>query len=196
MATPSLAELKQRPQGPVTEPDFLNVKKGIGSWLLTLDHKRIGMMYLFGILISLIVGGFFALLVRTELWAPGKQLVGPDTYNEFFTLHGAVMVFLVIIPGIPAALGNIIMPIQLGAPDVAFPRLNLASFYLWAIGALLLVGATPFGGLDPGWTLYTPYSLETQTAVMVAVSGVFLLGFSSIFTGLNFLVTIHKFRPQ
>src|SRR4029079_12412521 len=113
-----------------------------------------------------------------------------------FTLHGAVMVFLVIIPGIPAALGNIIMPIQLGAPDVAFPRLNLMSLYLWISGALLLVGAVPFGGLDTGWTLYTPYSLESKTPVLVATSGVFLLGFSSIFTGLNFLVTIQKFRPQ
>ena len=102
--------------------------------------------------------------MRTELWAPGKTIVGQDTYNQFFTLHGAVMVFLVIIPGIPAALGNIIMPIQLGAPDVAFPRLNLASFYLWCAGALLLVIAIPFGGLDTGWTLYTPYSLETQDA--------------------------------
>ncbi|HEU4611957.1 MAG TPA: cytochrome c oxidase subunit I [Kofleriaceae bacterium] len=192
MATTATRE----PAGPTTEPDFLHVTRGLRSWLLTLDHKRIGMMYLFGILISLIVGGFFALLVRTELWAPGKTIVGPDTYNELFTLHGAVMVFLVIIPGIPAALGNIIMPIQLGAPDVAFPRLNLASFYLWAIGAIMLVCTIPFGGIDTGWTLYTPYSLESKTPVLVAVTGVFLLGFSSIFTGLNFLVTIHKFRPQ
>src|SRR5512140_2273732 len=184
------------PDGPTTEPDFLHVTKGVKSWMLTLDHKRIGMMYLFGILGSLIVGGAFALLVRTELWSPGKTIVGQDTYNQFFTLHGAVMVFLVIIPGIPAALGNIIMPIQLGAPDVAFPRLNLASFYLWCSGALLLVGAIPFGGLDTGWTLYTPYSLETKAPVLIATSGVFLLGFSSIFTGLNFITTIHKFRPQ
>jgi cytochrome c oxidase subunit I len=186
----------REPAGPVSEPDFLHVTKGLKNWLITLDHKRIGMMYLFGILISLIVGGAFALLVRTELWAPGKTIVDQDTYNQFFTLHGAVMVFLVIIPGIPAALGNIIMPIQLGAPDVAFPRLNLASFYLWVSGAILLVLTIPFGSLDTGWTLYTPYSLETQTAVLIAVIGVFLLGFSSIFTGLNFLVTIHKFRPQ
>src|SRR5258706_7777462 len=110
--------LRGRPQGPVTEPDFLHVTKGIRSWMFTLDQKRIGCMYLTGILISLIVGGFFALVVRTELFLPGKQLIAGDTYNQFFTLHGAVMVFLVIIPGIPAALGNIIMPIQLGAPDV------------------------------------------------------------------------------
>ncbi|MBX3156121.1 MAG: cbb3-type cytochrome c oxidase subunit I [Deltaproteobacteria bacterium] len=190
-----------RHDGPVNEPDFLSTHAGkplgtrIMSWMYTLDHKRIGMMYLFGILFSLIVGGAFALLVRTELWSPGETIVGADTYNKFFTLHGGVMVFLVIIPGIPAALGNIIMPIQLGAPDVAFPKLNLSSFYLWITGALLLVGAVPFGGLDTGWTLYTPYSLQSKTPVLVATTGVFLLGFSSIFTGLNFLVTIHKFRP-
>jgi cytochrome c oxidase subunit 1 len=186
----------RQPAGPVSEPDFLRVTRGLRSWLLTLDHKRIGMMYLIGILLSLLVGGAFALIVRTELWAPGKLFVSGDSYNNFFTLHGAVMVFLVIIPGIPAALGNIIMPIQLGAPDVAFPRLNLASFYLWVSGAVLLVLTIPFGSLDTGWTLYTPYSLETKTPVLIAVMGVFLLGFSSIFTGLNFLVTIHKFRPQ
>src|SRR5437763_4903643 len=164
--------------------------------MLTLDHNRIRLIYLFGILGALILGGAFALLLRTELCDTSKTIVGQDTYNQFFALHGAVMVFLVIIPGIPAALGNIMMAIQLGAPDVAFPRLNLASFYLWCSGALLLVLTIPFGGLDTGWTLYTPYSLETQTAVLIATSGVFLLGFSSIFTGLNFLVTIHKFRPQ
>ncbi|MDB4961351.1 MAG: caaA 1 [Myxococcales bacterium] len=186
----------ERNDGPVNEPDYLHVTKGIKGWLFTLDHKKIGLMYLYAILISLILGGVLALLIRTELWLPGKQLVEQDTYNKFFTLHGAVMVFLVIIPGIPAALGNIIMPIQLGAPDVAFPRLNLSSFYLWVSGALLLIIAIPFGGLDTGWTLYTPYSLESKTPVLMAVLGVFLLGFSSIFTGLNFLVTIHKFRPQ
>ena len=193
MATKHTEEVND---GPVNEPDFLNVSKGLKSWLTTLDHKRIGMMYLYAIMASLIIGGVFALLVRMELFHSGKDFVGQDMYNKFFTLHGAVMVFLVIIPGIPAALGNIIMPIQLGAPDVAFPRLNLASFYLWISGAILLVGAVPFGGLDTGWTLYTPYSLESKTPVLVAAAGVFLLGFSSIFTGLNFLVTIHKFRPQ
>ncbi len=174
---------------------YLEVKKGLGSWLYTLDHKRIGMMYLCGILFSLMLGGAFALLVRTELFSPGMTIVGQDWYNKFFTLHGAVMVFLVIIPGIPAALGNMVLPIQLGAPDVAFPKLNLASFYLWCSGAFLLLLATGLGGVDTGWTFYTPYSIETQTAVIPAVAGAFLLGFSSIFTGLNFLVTIHKFRP-
>ncbi|KAB2903704.1 MAG: cytochrome c oxidase subunit I [Kofleriaceae bacterium] len=174
---------------------FLEAKKGLKNWLYTLDHKRIGLMYLCGILFSLLLGGAFALLVRTELFSPGYTIVGQDWYNKFFTLHGAVMVFLVIIPGIPAALGNMVLPIQLGAPDVAFPKLNLASFYLWCSGAFLLLLATALGGLDTGWTFYTPYSLESQTQVIPAVAGAFLLGFSSIFTGLNFLVTIHKFRP-
>ena len=178
------------------EPNFLQVKKGLWSWMSTLDHKRIGMMYLFGILGALLLGGAFALLVRIELFSPGETIMGKDRYNEFFTLHGAVMVFLVIIPGIPAALGNMIMPIQLGAPDVAFPRLNLASFYLWCGGAALLLLSIILGGIDTGWTFYTPYSLSTTTAVIPAVLGAFLLGFSSIFTGLNFTVTVHKFRPQ
>jgi cytochrome c oxidase subunit 1 len=179
------------------EPNYLEVKRGLGSWLVTLDHKRIGVMYLAGILTALLVGGLFALLVRVELAHPGG-LFTQDQYNQFFTLHGAVMVFLVIIPGIPAALGNFALPIQLGAPDVAFPRLNLASFYLWCSGAVLLVTTIALGGVDTGWTFYTPYSLQSPkgTSVILAVGGVFLLGFSSIFTGLNFLVTIHKFRAK
>jgi cytochrome c oxidase subunit I len=183
------------------EPSYLKVKSGLMSWLVTLDHKRIGMMYLTGILFALILGGAFALLVRIELFWPGETIIGPQTYNEFFTLHGAVMIFLVIIPGIPAALGNIVLPMQLGAPDVAFPRLNLASFYLWCSGALLLLISIAAGPVDTGWTFYTPYSLDparggSEGAVVMALCGVFLLGFSSIFTGLNFIVTIHKFRTK
>src|SRR6188768_4166356 len=175
--------------------NYFEASHGLKSWLLTLDHKRIGMMYLFGILGALIVGGAFALLVRTELWAPGKTIVGQDTYNQFFTLHGAVMVFLVIIPGIPAALGNIIMPIQLGAKDVAFPRLNLASYHLWIVGAVFMLTSLAINAVDTGWTFYTPYSTTTSTAVVPAAFGAFILGFSSIFTGLTFIVTMHKMRP-
>ena len=181
---------------PGKEPNFYQAKKGLKNWLYTVDHKRIGMMYLAAILGALLLGGFFALLVRIELFSPGQQLVGKDRYNEFFTLHGAVMVFLVIVPGIPAALGNMILPIQLGAPDVAFPKLNMASFYLWCSGASLMVYSIANGGIDTGWTFYTPYSLTSAGSVWPAVLGVFLLGFSSIFTGLNFIVTVHKFRPQ
>ena len=177
------------------EPNFIEVKRGLGSWLYTLDHKRIGLMYLVGILVSLILGGAFAVLVRIELMTPGETIVAGHAYNQLFTVHGAVMVFLVIIPGIPAALGNMVLPVQLGAPDVAFPRLNLFSYYLWLLGASLLVLSLFLGAVDTGWTFYTPYSLETSTYVIPAVLGAFVLGFSSIFTGLNFLVTIHKFKP-
>jgi cytochrome c oxidase subunit 1 len=178
------------------EPSYLHVKRGFGNWIVTLDHKRIGVMYLIGILTSFLLGGVFALLVRTELFLPGSQLVNEAQYNQLFTLHGAVMVFLVIIPGLPAALGNFSLPIMLGAPDVAFPRLNLFSFYLWCCGASLLVLSLIVNAADTGWTFYTPYSTTTGTAVVPAVAGAFVLGFSSIFTGLNFIVTIHKFKPK
>jgi len=178
--------------------NYLTYTKGFLSWALTLDHKRIGVMYLFAVLLSFLLGGIFALLVRTELLTPGATIPGvnADTYNYFFTLHGAIMVFLVIIPSIPAALGNFVLPIMLGAKDVAFPRLNLGSFYLWIIGAVLAVVSLAYGGFDTGWTFYTPYSTTTTTGgVIPVVTGVFILGFSSIFTGLNFVVTIHKLRP-
>ena len=178
--------------------NYLTFTRGFLSWALTLDHKRIGLMYLVAVLGSFLVGGIFALLVRTELLTPGATIPGVDAevYNQFFTLHGAIMVFLVIIPSIPAALGNFVLPIMLGAKDVAFPRLNLGSFYLWIIGAVLAVVSLAYGGFDTGWTFYTPYSTTTTTGgVIPVVTGVFILGFSSIFTGLNFVVTIHKLRP-
>ncbi|HKE17273.1 MAG TPA: cbb3-type cytochrome c oxidase subunit I [Kofleriaceae bacterium] len=177
------------------EPSYLVVKRGLGSWLVTLDHKRIGVMYLIGIVTAFLLGGVFALLLRAELFSPGAQLWTENQYNQLFTLHGAVMVFLVIIPGLPAALGNFALPLQLGAPDVAFPRLNLFSFYLWCTGAALLLLSLIVNAADTGWTFYTPYSTTTGTAVVPAVGGAFVLGFSSIFTGLNFITTIHKFKP-
>ncbi|MAD19880.1 MAG: cytochrome c oxidase subunit I [Planctomycetaceae bacterium] len=178
--------------------NYLTYTRGVLSWVFTLDHKRIGLMYLVAVLGSFLVGGIFALLVRTELLTPGATIPGvdADVYNQFFTLHGAIMVFLVIIPSIPGALGNFVLPIMLGAKDVAFPRLNLGSFYLWIIGAILAVLSLVYGGFDTGWTFYTPYSTTTSTGgVIPVVTGVFILGFSSIFTGLNFVVTIHKLRP-
>lgn len=175
--------------------NYLTASKGFMSWAFTLDHKRIGIMYLTGILFSLLLGDIFALLVRTEHLTPDKTIVDSSTYNQFFTLHGAIMVFLVIIPGIPAALGNFILPIMLGAKDVAFPRLNLLSFYLWVTGAITFVIVLLTTGLDTGWTFYTPYSTDgTNTNMVMATFGAFVLGFSSIFTGLNFLVTIHRLR--
>ncbi len=178
------------------EPSYLDVTSGFWSWFVTIDHKRIGIMYMVAILVSFLLGGFFALMIRAELLFPGQQLVTAAEYNQLFTVHGAIMVFLVIIPGIPAALGNFVVPILLGAPDVAFPKLNLASFYLYLSGALLLILSLFLGGVDTGWTFYTPYSSTTDTAVVPAVAGAFLLGFSSIFTGLNMIVTIHKFKPK
>ncbi len=184
------------PASVVTHTDnYLTHARGFWSWALTLDHKRIGVMYLISIVASFFLGGLFAELVRTELISPGRTIMGKDMYNQVFTLHGAVMVFLFIIPGIPAALGNFILPIMLGAKDVAFPRLNLASYYLWVIGAVFFVFVLVFGGLDTGWTFYTPYSTTTDTRVVLAVTGAFILGFSSIFTGMNFIATIHMLRP-
>ena len=183
--------------GPIPPVDnYLTHSRGIMSWLGTLDHKRIGIMYLVAILSAFFLGGIFALLIRTELIAPGETIVDQNTYNRLMTLHGAIMVFLVIIPSVPAALGNFVLPIMLGAKDVAFPRLNLFSFYLWVTGAVLAVTAILVGGIDTGWTFYAPYSLEdTRKGVIAVAMGVFVLGFSSIFTGMNFLVTIHRLRP-
>ncbi|MCW8137643.1 MAG: cbb3-type cytochrome c oxidase subunit I [Planctomycetota bacterium] len=180
----------------VPTDNYLTHSRGFLSWALTLDHKRIGVMYLISTLLAFFVAGVLALAVRTELFSPGLTWVTADTYNRLFTLHGAIMVFLFIIPAIPGALGNFILPIMLGAKDVAFPRLNLASYYLWLIGGALAVFSILQGGLDTGWTFYTPYSTESaRKGVVMVVTGVFILGFSSIFTGLNFVVTIHKLRP-
>jgi cytochrome c oxidase subunit 1 len=176
--------------------DYLNHTRGFASWAFTLDHKRIGVMYLVATLSSFLLGGLAALAVRTELISRGPTIMDADTYNKMFTLHGAVMVFLFIIPSIPAALGNFVLPLMLGAKDVAFPRLNLMSFWLWVAGALFCIGAVVTGGVDTGWTFYTPYSTTTNTNVIATTFGVFILGFSSIFTGLNFIVTIHKLRPS
>ncbi len=174
--------------------NYLNATKGLKSWLLTLDHKRIGVMYLIAIMSMFLIGGALALILRTELLNPGRDLMGADTYNKFFTLHGAIMIFLFIIPSIPAAIGNFILPIQIGAKDVAFPKLNLMSWYLYVIGAIFSVYSIITSAVDTGWTFYAPYSTTTNTAVISIATGVFILGFSSIFTGLNFIVTVHKLR--
>ena len=177
-----------------TPVHFLNVTKGFWSWAGTLDHKRIGLMYLVGVSLAFLVGGLFALLIRTHLWTHTGSLFDPATYNQVFTLHGVFMVFVFIIPAIPAALGNLVLPGMLGAPDVALPRLNLASFYLWLVGTLFIVVSLVAGGVDTGWTFYTPYSVQSNTPVIAVGTGIFILGFSSIFTGLNFVVTVHKMR--
>ncbi len=174
--------------------NYLTAAKGWKSWLLTLDHKRIGVLYLISVSLAFILGGVFALLIRLELLGPGQDFFTPDTYNQLFTLHGAVMIFLFIIPSIPASLGNFILPLQIGAKDVAFPRLNLASWYIYVFGALFAVFSLATSAVDTGWTFYTPYSTTTNTSVISMTLGAFILGFSSIFTGINFIVTIHKLR--
>jgi len=174
--------------------NYLKAGKGVNSWLFTLDHKRIGVMYLISVIAAFFLGGVFALLVRLELLTPGRTIMGADTYNRMFTLHGAVMVFLFIIPSVPAALGNFILPVMLGAKDVAFPRLNLLSFYIYVFGAIFCLFSIISGAVDTGWTFYTPYSTSTSSSVVSMTLGVFILGFSSILTGLNFIVTIHKLR--
>jgi cytochrome c oxidase subunit 1 len=179
------------------ETNFLNCTKGWKSWAFTLDHKRIGIMYLIGVTVALFLAGVFALILRSHLFTFDSTMLSDDMYNQMFTLHGAVMVFSFIIPSIPAALGNIVLPMMLGAKDVAFPRMNLASFYLWIIGTGCLLAAILSGkGLDTGWTFYTPYSIDTNTGVIYATFGAFILGFSSIFTGLNFLVTVNTMRAK
>jgi cytochrome c oxidase subunit 1 len=195
MAAPSTTTDQVTDGSGSRDENYLTHERGILSWLCTLDHKRIGVMYLGCVLTAFLVGGLAALLIRTELLTPGPTLIGHDAYNKAFTVHGAVMVFLVIIPGIPAALGNIALPLMLGAKDVAFPRLNLASGYLWVIGACSLLVSLFTNAVDTGWTFYTPYSTTTLTSVIPALFGAFVLGFSSIFTGLNFITTIHKLRP-
>jgi cytochrome c oxidase subunit 1 len=180
---------------------FLNTGsryKGLLGWIFSTDHKRIGILYLVSILTFFAVGVSIGLLMRLELIAPGPTIVNPDTYNAFFTLHGVIMIFLFIIPGIPAVLGNFFLPMQIGAPDVAFPRLNLLSWWLFMIGAVIAILSlfTGGGAPDTGWTFYAPYSIKTSTNVIMAVFGAFVMGFSSILTGLNFIVTIHRMRAK
>ena len=177
------------------EKNYLNEETTIKSWLLTLDHKRIGLMYLFAIMFFFAIGGFLALFIRLELLTPvGGDILDKDTYNVFYTLHGAIMIFMFIIPSIPAAMGNLILPVMLGTKDVAFPRLNLASWYIYVVGSSIGIFSIVSGGVDTGWTFYTPYSSSTDTAVISMTFAVLVLGFSSIFTGINFIVTVHKMR--
>src|SRR5688572_7307047 len=172
--------------------DYLNTAYTVGSWLLTRDHKRIAILYLLSITAFFVAGGLAATIVRLELMTPRGDLVEAETYNKLFTIHGIVMVFLFLIPAIPAVLGNFCLPLMLGARDLAFPRLNLASWYLFTIAGLFIVWAVLKGGVDTGWTFYTPYSSTySNTYVMAAGLGVFINGFSSILTGLNFIVTTH-----
>ncbi|HZW38668.1 MAG TPA: cbb3-type cytochrome c oxidase subunit I [Ignavibacteriaceae bacterium] len=169
---------------------------GIKGWIFSVDHKRIGLLYLWTILTFFAVGVTLGFLIRLELIAPGRTIVGPQTYNAFFTLHGVIMIFLFVIPGLPAIFGNFFLPILVGAKDVAFPRLNLFSWYLFVTGGLLALISIllPGGPMDTGWSFYIPYSVRTGTNVIMPLFGAVVLGFSSILTGLNFITTIHRMR--
>src|SRR5216117_1236642 len=174
---------------------YLNKEYGIRSWLLTTDHKRIALLYLVSITFFFFIGGFLALLIRLELLTPVGDLVQADTYNKLFSMHGQIMVFFFLVPSIPAVLGNFLVPLMIGARDLAFPRINLLSWYLYILGGILMLHVLLTGGVDTGWTFYTPFSTPfSNTKVIEAGVAIFINGFSSILTGLNFVVTIHRMR--
>jgi cytochrome c oxidase subunit 1 len=174
---------------------YLDEPHGVKAWLLTKDHKRIAMLYLVSITVFFAIGGLFATGVRVELLTPAGDFVTPDTYNKLFTLHGVIMIFFFLIPSVPATLGNFLIPIMCGTKDLAFPRINLLSWYLYIIGGTLGIAVVALGGLDTGWTFYTPYSTAASTtSVTLAGGAAFVAGFSSILTGFNFIVTVHRMR--
>ena len=175
--------------------NYLNAEYGIRSWLFTTDHKRIALLYLISITAFFFIGGFFALLIRLELLTPAGDLLTADMYNKAFTMHGQVMVFFFLIPSIPAVLGNFLVPMMIGAKDLALPRINLISWYIYIIAGILYLHCIMTGGVDTGWTFYTPFStMFSNTRVIEAGLAIFISGFSSILTGLNFVVTIHRMR--
>jgi cytochrome c oxidase subunit 1 len=192
------AAVPKTPTGPEpAEPknSYLNAPYGLKAWLLTRDHKRIAILYLIGVTLFFFIGGAFAVGIRLELVTPAGDLVQSETYNKLFTMHGVTMVFFFLIPSIPAVLGNFLIPIMIGAKDLAFPRINLLSWYVYMAGGAFTLWAVLHGGVDTGWTFYTPYSTTfSNSNVILAGVGVFVTGFSSILTGLNFIVTIHKMR--
>jgi cytochrome c oxidase subunit I len=178
-----------------TRRNYLNDEYGVLSWLLTKDHKRIAILYLFSVSLFFVVGGVLAFLMRLELLTPEGDMFTSDTYNKIFTLHGIVMIFFFLIPAIPSVLGNFLLPVMLGAKDLAFPRINLLSWYIYMIGGTFGVIVIITGGVDTGWTFYTPFSTQySNTKVFLTTLGAFITGFSSILTGLNFLVTTHRMR--
>jgi cytochrome c oxidase subunit 1 len=174
---------------------YLDAPHGLAAWLLTKDHKRIAMLYLISITVMFALGGVFAAGIRLELLTPNGDVWTADTYNKLFSMHGVIMVFFFLVPSIPATLGNFLVPIMVGAKDLAFPRINLISWYLYLIGGIIALAVLAMGGVDTGWTFYTPYSsIGSNTNVTLAIVGVFVAGFSSILTGFNFIVTVHRMR--
>src|ERR1035441_4524210 len=177
------------------EKSYLSGENGLKSWLLTLYHKRIALLYLFTTVFFFAIGGTAAAIIRLELSAPAGGLVSSDTYNKLFSIHGIIMVFFFLVPIAPAVLGNFLIPLMIGAKDMALPRINLFSWYLFAIGGCVELYMMITGGVDTGWTFTTPLSTPyVNTNVIAAAMGIFIAGFSSILTGLNFTVTIHKMR--
>jgi len=177
------------------EKSYLSGDNGLKSWLLTLDHKRIALLYLFTTVFFFAIGGTAAAIIRLELLTPAGDLVSSDTYNKLFSIHGIIMVFFFLVPIAPAVLGNFLIPLMIGARDVALPKINLFSWYLFAIGGCVELYMMIVGGVDTGWTFTTPLSTHyLNTNVIAAAMGIFIAGFSSILTGVNFIVTIHKMR--
>ncbi|HRF58511.1 MAG TPA: cbb3-type cytochrome c oxidase subunit I [Fimbriimonadaceae bacterium] len=181
--------------GPEERTNYLNKSHTIKSWLLTGDHKRIAILYLISVSFFFFLGSLAASMIRLELTSPTGTMMSSEAYNKMFTAHGVIMIFFFLIPAIPAVLGNFLIPLMVGARDLAFPRLNLASWYLYVLGGLFGIVAICMGGVDTGWTFYTPYSsLYSNSQVTLTICGAFVAGFSSIFTGINFIATIHKMR--
>jgi cytochrome c oxidase subunit 1 len=177
------------------DSNYLSHDHSVLSWLFTLDHKRIALLYLVTITLMFLLGGVLAGAIRLELLTPKGDFLTADTYNKAFTAHGIIMLFFFLIPSIPAVLGNFLVPLMIGAKDVAFPRLNLFSYYLYFAGSVIALTALLLGGVDTGWTFYTPFSSTySNSYVIVMAVGLFVVGFSSILTGLNFIITVHRMR--
>jgi cytochrome c oxidase subunit 1 len=190
-----MATIAQGTPSTAEEVNYLNVEHGWKSWLFTTDHKRIAVLYIISITLMFFVGGLFAVMIRVNLLSPEGNYFSAATYNRLFSMHGIIMVFFFLVPSIPATLANFFIPIMIGAKDLAFPRVNLLSWYLYVIGAIVTMYCVFVGGVDTGWTFYAPYSSTySNSYVLPAVAGVFIAGFSSILTGLNFIVTVHKMR--
>jgi cytochrome c oxidase subunit 1 len=191
----TIVDLPDQSTARIPKVNYLNKELGLKSWLLTGDHKRIAMLYLISITFFFFIGGAFASLIRLELLTPQPDLMASDTYNKMFTMHGVIMIFLFLVPSVPATIGNFLIPIMVGAKDLAFPKINLLSWYLYVFAGFFILASMVLGGVDTGWTFTTPLSTHyLNTHVITTGLGIFIAGFSSIFTGLNFIVTIHRMR--
>src|SRR6201992_1114729 len=191
----TIVSLPDQATARLPKKNYINAEHGLLSWLLTADHKRIAMLYLSSITFFFLIGGFFAGMVRLELLTPAGDLMAADTYNKMFTMHGIVMIFLFLVPSVPATLGNFFLPIMIGAKDLAFPKINLLSWYLYMAAGIFVITTLVLGGVDTGWTFTTPLSTHyLNTHVVTTATAIFIAGFSSIFTGLNFIVAVHRMR--